>query len=105
VFVSNCPGCETGTFRNKKQVGQLSITNPLSAMLTHTDGNSQPRPLVEGLVKWNGKYYLELNDYPNSELENGQRVVELSIALAMENEAQRERIAVLEGKLKALGEM
>ncbi len=74
-------------------------------MLLHTDGNSQPIPLVAGLVKLNGKYYLELDGYENSELENGQKVVELSIALAMENEAQRERIAILEAKLRALGEL
>ncbi len=69
-------------------------------MLLHSEGNSQPKPVVAGLVKINDKYYLELESYENGELENGQRLVELSIALAKENEAQRERIAVLEAKLK-----
>ncbi len=74
-------------------------------MLLHTEGNPQAQPLVAGLVRINGKYYLELDGYENSELVNAQRVVELSIALAMENEVQRERIAVLEAKLMALGEL
>ena len=69
-------------------------------MPLHSEGNSQPKPVVTGLVKINDKYYLELENYENGELENGQRLVELSIALAKENEAQRERIAVLEAKLK-----
>ncbi len=73
-------------------------------MLLHTDGNAQPQPLGAGLVKLNGKYYLELDGYENSELENAQRLVELSIALAKENEVQRERIAVLEAKVKAYGD-
>jgi hypothetical protein len=73
-------------------------------MLLHTEGNQQPKPLVAGLVKIEGKYYLELENYENSELENTQQLIELSIALARENEAQRERIAVLEARLRVLGE-
>lgn len=69
-------------------------------MLLHSEGSSQPKPLVSGLVKINDKYYLELENYENGELENAQQLVELSIALAKENEAQRERIAVLEARLK-----
>ncbi len=73
-------------------------------MLLHTEGNQQPQPLVAGLVKIDGKYYLELENYENGELENTQQLVELSIALARENEAQRERIAVLEARLRVLGD-
>jgi|GEM_PF-5003933 len=69
-------------------------------MLLHSEGSSQPKPVVAGLVKINDKYYLELENYENSELENAQQLVEFSIALAKENEAQRERIAVLEARLK-----
>ncbi len=74
-------------------------------MLLHTEGNSQPKPLVAGLVKINDRYYLELDNYENGELENAQQLVELSIALAKENEAQRDRIAVLEAKLKEFEEL
>jgi phage protein U len=74
-------------------------------MLQDTEGNSQPEPLVAGLVKLNGKYYLELENYENSELENAQRLVELSIALARENEAQRERISILEDRLRAYSDV
>ncbi|MBD0254406.1 MAG: hypothetical protein ICV83_01705 [Cytophagales bacterium] len=73
-------------------------------MLLHTEGNQQPKPLVAGLVKIDDKYYLELEHYENAELENTQQLVELSIALARENEAQRERIAILEARLRVLGE-
>lgn len=69
-------------------------------MLLHSEGSSQPKPLVTGLVKINDKYYLELENYENGDLENAQQLIELSIALAKENEAQRERIAVLEAKLR-----
>jgi hypothetical protein len=74
-------------------------------MLLHTEGNQQPKPLVAGLVKIEDRYYLELENYENSEVENTQQLVELSIALARENEAQRERIAVLEARLRVLGDL
>ena len=77
---------------------------PSATMLLQTEGNSQPKPLVAGLVKMNDKYYLELEKYENDYLENTQQLVELSIALAKENEAQRDRIAVLEARLRAYGE-
>lgn len=69
-------------------------------MLLHSEGNLQPEPVVAGLVKIDNKYYLELEGYGDGELENAQQLVELSIALAKENEAQRERIAVLEARLR-----
>jgi hypothetical protein len=72
-------------------------------MQLHPDGNSQPKPLTTGLVKIDGKYYLELENYENSELENAQQVVELSIALAHENEVLRDRIEVLEARLLRFG--
>ena len=75
----------------------------MSTMPLHSDGNSQPKPLTTGLVKLNGKFYLELESYENSELENAQQVVELSIALAQENEVLRERIEVLEARLMRFG--
>ncbi|MEX2568097.1 MAG: hypothetical protein WD431_19270 [Cyclobacteriaceae bacterium] len=44
------------------------------------------------LVKINNKYYIELEEF-----ENLDSIVELSIALAQENEALKERIMLLEG--------
>lgn len=54
------------------------------------------------LVKINGKYYLELESLENCELNNVKQLVELSIALARENEVLRERIEVLEARLQVL---
>lgn len=71
--------------------------------MLHMEGDSQPKPLAAGVVKFNEKYYLELENYRNGELENAQQLIELSIALAKENEVQRERIAVLEARLKVYG--
>jgi hypothetical protein len=88
----------------KNQLNCYSLQIPIVTMLLHTEGNSEPKPLVGGLVKMNDKYYLELENYENGGLENAQQLVELSIALAKENEAQRERIAVLEARLKAYGD-
>ncbi len=73
-------------------------------MLLHTEGNQQPQALVAGLVKIGDKYYLELDNYENGALENSQQLIELSIALARENEAQRERIAILEAKVRDLSD-
>lgn len=47
------------------------------------------------VVTINGKFYVELN-----QIHDVDSIVELSIALARENEALRERIAVLEEKLR-----
>lgn len=44
------------------------------------------------IVKINGKYYIELDEFENSDC-----IVELSIALAQENESLKERIHLLEG--------
>lgn len=46
------------------------------------------------LVKFNDKYYIELDEFENSDC-----IVELSIALAQENEALKERVQLLEGWL------
>ena len=43
------------------------------------------------IVKINDKYYIELNEFENSDC-----IVELSIALAQENESLKERIYLLE---------
>lgn len=47
------------------------------------------------VVTINGKFYVELN-----QIHDVDSIVELSIALARENEALRERIDVLEEKLR-----
>jgi hypothetical protein len=47
------------------------------------------------IVKLNGKYYIEMEEFENSD-----SIVELSIALASENHALKERIAILEEELK-----
>lgn len=46
------------------------------------------------IVKLNDKYYIELDEFENSDC-----IVELSIALAQENEALKERIQILEERL------
>lgn len=46
------------------------------------------------IVKINDKYYIELDEFENSDC-----IVELSIALAKENEALKERVQLLEGCL------
>ena len=51
------------------------------------------------LVKLNGKYYIELDEFENSDC-----VVELSISLAKENDILKERIKVLEEKIKVISE-
>ncbi len=71
-------------------------------MLLQESGNSKPQAME--LVTIDGKYYIELEKLKNSEMENIQHLAELSIALAKENEALRERIEVLETRLRALGE-
>lgn len=71
-------------------------------MLFRESGN--PDSKAAEVIQLNGKYYLQLESLENSELENGQQLVELSIALARENEILRERIEVLEARLRALGE-
>lgn len=51
------------------------------------------------LVKLNGKYYIELDEFENSDC-----VVELSISLAKENDILKERIKVLEEKIQVMSE-
>lgn len=46
------------------------------------------------IIKIDGKYYIELDEFENSDC-----IVELSIALAQENESLKERIRLLEGCL------
>jgi hypothetical protein len=62
-------------------------------------GNSKSKAVE--LVKINGKYYLELESLEDSHLENSQHLAELIIALAQENEVLRERMEVLEARLRA----
>lgn len=47
------------------------------------------------IVKINGKYYIELDNFDDSEC-----MIELSISLATENDILRERIHLLEEKLR-----
>ena len=51
------------------------------------------------VVTINGKFYVELD-----QIHDVDSIVELSIALARENEVLRERIAILEEKLRTIGE-
>jgi hypothetical protein len=51
------------------------------------------------LVEFDGKHYIEVSEFENSDC-----VVELSIALAAENQALKERVEVLEERLRLLGE-
>ncbi|MFN3405019.1 MAG: hypothetical protein ACK40G_13040 [Cytophagaceae bacterium] len=54
----------------------------------------QLRKNVE-LIRHNNKYYIELDSYQNFD-----SVVQFAISLAKENESLKERIAILEKKLK-----
>lgn len=56
-------------------------------------GNSKFVTKQIELVKFNNKYYIEFDGFENSD-----RIVELSIALAKENEALKERIRLLESR-------
>lgn len=47
------------------------------------------------LIRMNGKYYIELNEFEQSD-----SLLELSISLASEGDILRERIQVLEEQLK-----
>jgi adenine C2-methylase RlmN of 23S rRNA A2503 and tRNA A37 len=49
------------------------------------------------LVKFNDKYYIELDNFEGSD-----GIVELSISLAAENDILRQRIKTLEKKIKIL---
>lgn len=59
-------------------------------VLNPTDHSELVGKQVE-LVKFNDKYYIELEGFENSDC-----IVELSIALTQENEALKERIYLLE---------
>ncbi len=52
------------------------------------------------LVELNGKHYIEVSEFENSDC-----VVELSIALAAENQALKERVKILEERLRLIGEV
>ncbi len=66
----------------------------MSIILLNTQGNSKYVTKQVELVKLNDKYYIELDEFENSDC-----IVELSIALAKENEALKERIQILEERL------
>ncbi len=69
----------------------------MSVILLNTGGPSKLVSRQVELVKLNGKYYIELEEFENSDC-----IVELSISLATENQALRERIQVLEERIKLL---
>lgn len=66
----------------------------MSIILLNTQGVSKYVSKQVELVKINDKYYIELDEFENSD-----HIVELSIALAQENQALKERIQSLEERL------
>lgn len=71
----------------------------MSMILLNAAGPSKFASKRIELVEFNGRHYIEV-----SEFENADYIVELSIALAAENQALKERIEVLEERLRLLGE-
>lgn len=67
----------------------------MSIILLNTQGNSKYVTKQVELVKLNDKYYIELEEFEHSDC-----IVELSIALAKENEALKERVQILEERLR-----
>jgi hypothetical protein len=66
----------------------------MSIIVLNALGTSKVATRKVEIVKFNGKYYIELEEFENSDC-----IVELSIALASENQALKERIKILEDKL------
>lgn len=67
----------------------------MSIILLNTQGASKYVSQQVELVKINDKYYIELDEFENSD-----HIIELSIALAQENQALKERIQSLEERLR-----
>ncbi len=67
----------------------------MSIILMKADSNAGVVQKKVELVKINEKYYIELESFEDSEC-----IIELSISLSAENDLLRERIAILEEKLK-----
>ena len=68
----------------------------MAIILLNTDSTSNLMTKQVELIKLNEKYYIELEEFENSEC-----IVELSIALSKENEALKERINLLEDQLRS----
>ncbi|MDQ3533996.1 MAG: hypothetical protein M3421_00020 [Bacteroidota bacterium] len=69
----------------------------MSILLLNANGPSKNATKEVEILKLNGKFYIELK-----ELKNSDCIIELSIALASENEALKERILILEEKLSKI---
>ena len=67
----------------------------MAIVLLNTTSTSRYVTKQVELVKLGGKYYIELEEFDNSDC-----IVELSIALAKENEALKERVQLLEDRLR-----
>lgn len=66
----------------------------MKIVVLNTTGHSKLVERQVELVKFNDKYYIEIDEFENSDC-----IVELSIALAKENEALKERVQLLEERL------
>lgn len=69
----------------------------MSIIILKNGVNSSVRPRKVELVKINGKYFIELDEFEQSD-----SLAELSISLASEIDMLRERLEVLEEKIKIL---
>ena len=72
----------------------------MSMILLNATGPSKFASKKIELVELNGKHYIEVSEFENSDC-----VVELSIALAAENQALKERVEILEERLRLIGEV
>ncbi len=72
----------------------------MSMILLNATGPSKFVSKRIELVVLNGRHYIEVSEFENSDC-----VVELSIALAAENQALKERVEILEERLRLLGEV
>lgn len=68
----------------------------MSIYLHHKDPEEISRKRVE-MIKVDGKYFIELDEYQGLD-----SIVELSISLSSENDVLRERVSILEEKIRDL---
>lgn len=69
----------------------------MALILLNTDNASNLITKQVEIIKFGEKYYIELEEFENSDC-----IIELSIALSKENEALKERIELLENRLRSL---
>lgn len=69
----------------------------MSVIILNAQGNAKYITKQVELVKLNDKYYIELEEFEHSDC-----IIELNIALAAENQALKERVQLLEERLRSV---